>query len=216
VDASGANVTAAYSLPLSKSVFSHTAAGTEGLVPTGAVALLHAQCQEVELRSPFVALRGQGDSFASVHELARDVRTDVFVSTAQVRQPAFMGGGKKLGRVLHRSDTFHALAPVPCAAPDLPLTPLPPVSTCCVQVPVFDDTEIWINNYAVDFMVKGISAQKRVDHHALARKKAKEVDHGIHRDDTTRAVVKMDTITREEDLVDHNLGAGEMWERCVL
>jgi uncharacterized membrane protein YgcG len=84
-----------FQLPLSKSPFAHgSGAGAAsssggGAASSGAgvgavLPLLQRCSQRLSLRSPFMGVRGLPDDFATVHELARDVRSDVFVSTSQV------------------------------------------------------------------------------------------------------------------------------------
>jgi hypothetical protein len=82
-----------FQLPLSKSPFAHgSGGGAAAAEGAGAVLPLLQRCsQPLSLRSPFMGVRGLSDDFATIHELARDVRSDVFVSTSQVCARVFVG-----------------------------------------------------------------------------------------------------------------------------
>ena len=74
-----------FKLPLTKAALAKGAPSTPPASSSGGVLSYLSSCsRNVKLRSPFVALRGFGDSFTTVNELARDVRGDVFVCTSQV------------------------------------------------------------------------------------------------------------------------------------
>jgi hypothetical protein len=47
-------------------------------------------------------------------------------------------------------------------------------------VPVFDETSLWINNYVVNFILCGIRTMRRVDHFDVERRRARDVERGIH------------------------------------
>jgi hypothetical protein len=73
-----------FNLPLTSA--SLPKAAPASVVPgSGVLSYLKSNSRTVGLRSPFVALRGFGDSFSTVNELARDARGDVFVCSSQVR-----------------------------------------------------------------------------------------------------------------------------------
>ena len=85
--AAGSSSKSAFSLPLTKAEL-YSGSGSSGTAAlasgAGALAYLQSNSRPLGLRSPFVALRGFGDSFGTVKELARDIRGDVFVCSSQV------------------------------------------------------------------------------------------------------------------------------------
>ena len=71
---------------------------------------------------------------------------------------------------------------------------------------------MWLNNYVMQFMFHGITTQKKIDKHTIAKKKARDIDRGIATDDK-KVEAKSVVVTRFSDLHRSGLDEGELFER---
>ena len=81
----------------------------------------------------------------------------------------------------------------------------------CVQIPVFDECETWLNNYVVQFYTSGIKKLLKIDKHKLAKQKAREIDRGIVTEEK-KVEAKSVVVVRVSDLKDSGLNDGELYQ----